>query len=104
MICLAYTTVLTIKYVNEILKTAPGGQQLFGWSRTQLWTWKLRQNTVPLSCRHETYAGKIVAKKGFLVQIPTRIPEKIVVALFSGILVNSGILVLADTSGIHNRC
>ena len=27
------------------------------------------------------------------VQIPTRIPEKIVVALFSGILVNSGILV-----------
>ena len=60
MICLAYTTtVLTIKYVNEILKTAPGGQQLFGWSRTQLWTWKLRQNTVPLSCRHETHAGKM---------------------------------------------
>ena len=29
------------------------------------------------------------------VQIPTRIPEKIVVALFSGILVNSGILVVA---------
>ena len=28
------------------------------------------------------------------VQIPTRIPEKIVVALFSGILVNSGILVV----------
>ena len=27
------------------------------------------------------------------VQIPTRIPEKIVVALFSGILVNCGILV-----------
>ena len=27
------------------------------------------------------------------LQIPTRIPEKIVVALFSGILVNSGILV-----------
>ena len=30
-----------------------------------------------------------------LVQIPTRIPEKIVVALFSGILVISGILVVA---------
>ena len=29
------------------------------------------------------------------VQSPTRIPEKIVVALFSGILVNSGILVEA---------
>ena len=32
----------------------------------------------------------------FPVQIPTRIPEKIVVALFSGILVNSGILVVAE--------
>ena len=31
------------------------------------------------------------------IQIPTRIPEKIVVALFSGILVNSGILVVAGT-------
>ena len=31
----------------------------------------------------------------YTVQIPTRIPEKIVVALFSGILVNSGILVVA---------
>ena len=30
-----------------------------------------------------------------IVQIPTRIPEKIVVALFSGIVVNSGILVEA---------
>ena len=29
------------------------------------------------------------------IQIPTRIPEKIVVALFSGILVISGILVVA---------
>ena len=29
------------------------------------------------------------------IQIPTRIPEKIVVALFSGILVNSGIQVEA---------
>ena len=29
------------------------------------------------------------------VQIPTRIPEKIVVARFSGILVNSGIPVVA---------
>ena len=28
------------------------------------------------------------------IQIPTRIPEKIVVALFSGILVNSGIPVV----------
>ena len=33
--------------------------------------------------------SKVVNK----IQIPTRIPEKIVVALFSGILVNSGILV-----------
>ena len=30
------------------------------------------------------------------IQIPTRIPEKIVVALFSGIFVNSGILVIAS--------
>ena len=30
-----------------------------------------------------------------VVQIPTRIPEKIVVGPFSGILVNSGILVVA---------
>ena len=30
-----------------------------------------------------------------LIQIPTRIPEKIVVALFSGVLVNSGIQVEA---------
>ena len=29
------------------------------------------------------------------VQVPTRIPEKIVIALFSGILVNSGIPVVA---------
>ena len=29
------------------------------------------------------------------MQIPTRIPEKIVIALFSGILVNSGIPVVA---------
>ena len=28
-------------------------------------------------------------------QVPTRIPEKIVIALFSGILVNSGIPVVA---------
>ena len=30
-----------------------------------------------------------------IIQIPTRIPEKIVVALFAGIVVNSGILVEA---------
>ena len=30
-----------------------------------------------------------------LIQIPTRVPEKIVVAIFSGILVNSGIQVEA---------
>ena len=30
------------------------------------------------------------------IQSPTRIPEKIVVGLFSGILVNSGIIVEAD--------
>ena len=36
------------------------------------------------------------------VQIPTRIPEKIVVALFSGILVNSGILVGICTSFIRS--
>ena len=30
-----------------------------------------------------------------IVQIPTRIPEKIVVALFSVIVVNSGIVVVA---------
>ena len=36
---------------------------------------------------------------GTIIQIPTRIPEKIVVALFSGILVNSGFKSkLADTS------
>ena len=31
------------------------------------------------------------------LQIPTRIPEKIVVALFSGIVVNSGILVVTGS-------
>ena len=36
-----------------------------------------------------------MAVLGFEIQIPTRKPEKIVVALFSGILVNSGILVVA---------
>ena len=36
---------------------------------------------------------KCIAIVGYNIQIPTRIPEKIVVALFSGILVNSGILV-----------
>ena len=36
-----------------------------------------------------------LSSKDGLVQIPTRIPEKIVVALFSGILVISGILVVA---------
>ena len=36
------------------------------------------------------------------VQIPTRIPEKIVVALFSGILVNSGIQVDASTDTDQN--
>ena len=45
-----------------------------------------------------------IVKASLEIQIPTRIPEKIVVALFSGILVNSGILVVADTSGIHTRC
>ena len=30
-----------------------------------------------------------------VIQIPTRIPEKIIVALFSGILVISGIVVVA---------
>ena len=36
------------------------------------------------------------------VQIPTRIPEKIVVALFSGIVVNSGIQVEAGRHMIVN--
>ena len=39
----------------------------------------------------------LTSKKAFNeVQIPTRIPEKIVAALFSGILVNSGILVVGN--------
>ena len=38
------------------------------------------------------------------VQIPTRIPEKIVVALFSGILVNSGILVVAGRLQNNGKC
>ena len=37
--------------------------------------------------------GRPADARLYLLQIPTRIPEKIVVALFSGILVNSGILV-----------
>ena len=39
--------------------------------------------------------SQLLRKGNAGVQIPTRIPEKIVVALFSGIVVNSGILVEA---------
>ena len=42
---------------------------------------------------HDSRLGK--------VQIPTRIPEKFVVALFSGVLVNSGIVVVAGISRLH---
>ena len=37
-----------------------------------------------------------------LIQIPTRVPEKIVVAIFSGILVNSGIPVVVDRLNSNN--
>ena len=40
---------------------------------------------------------QVLLRPGTPVQIPTRIPEKIVVAIFSGILVNSGIVVVAGT-------
>ena len=40
-------------------------------------------------------------RKNIQVQIPTRIPEKIVVALLSGILVNSGIQV--EAGSLHHR-
>ena len=39
---------------------------------------------------------KTIGGDPITVQIPTRIPEKVVVALFSGVLVNSGIQVVAD--------
>ena len=45
-------------------------------------------------CNLET----VTVQKEREIQIPTRITEKIVVALFSGILVNSGILVVAETT------
>ena len=44
---------------------------------------------------YKTLKQKACFSVCFKIQIPTRIPEKIVVALFSGILVNSGILVIA---------
>ena len=40
------------------------------------------------------YSSKSKIQK-MAIQIPTRIPEKIVVAMNSGVLVNSGILVVA---------
>ena len=53
---------------------------------------------------HTSFENVLIFREKFLIlramlsltiQIPTRIPEKIVVALFSGILVNSGIRVEA---------
>ena len=47
-------------------------------------TWKFPKKTL--------FKVKLIYSSN-AVQIPTRIPEKIVVSLFSGILVNSAILV-----------
>ena len=57
----------------------------------------LPSKTEPLKKKHSCVKNIFSFSMGIrkAIQIPTRIPEKIVVALFSGILVNSGILVVA---------
>ena len=65
-------------------------QPLFAWSRSTEFSSNYQHSSsgrVPSSP-----LGKHLLHH---VQIPTRIPEKIVVAPFSGVLVNSGILVVA---------
>ena len=47
------------------------------------------------ACNFEALLGASLISMNQQVQIPTRIPEKIVVTLFSSIVVNSGIIVEA---------